>query len=262
MIIASILTLAPLFTASAVSDEFLNEFMKKRAAIQVVTGSFNQRSTVGEDVEETPGTVLFAAPHRIRLHTTTPDLTVMLDNKRVFEYEPGIQQLRIFDLDDSPESAIFFLSFNNDLNELDKAYDITLEENVESPQGSRAMHLRPKTSDPDQAFFKSVAVYIRDDTFLPWRVIIQHDDESKVELEFTEYTLNPALDVKDTQMEIAEGTRVIDNDVVTIDAVPAGGLRMPEPAGTPETGTGANPAPEAPAIVERPLEAPAKAPGE
>ena len=178
------------------------------------------------EVNKRSGRVLFGKPRRIIFRFQEDEPTLMVDNNQVYEYDPLEKQLQIFDIDDSPESSIFFLGFDGDPSTLREAYDISLF-TVESDEGTHRLVIRPFKESMDTAAFEEVTIYLRDEDYLPFRLDIKLDDTTKTVTEFSNYQLNQPVEPSATQLRIPAETRVLENGEVALREVPAGGLLMP-----------------------------------
>jgi outer membrane lipoprotein-sorting protein len=205
-----------------------------------------------EEVTNRSGHVVFGKPRRIVFRYTEEDPVMLIDDRRVYEFDPQEEQLQIYDIDDSPEASIFFLGFDNDAGALREAYDVHLF-TVENEQGNQGIKITPFKENIDNAPFQEVSIYLRTEDFLPYRIHITFDDETRMWTEFSNYKVNKGLEPSETQIRIPAGTRVIENGEVTIHSVPDGGQLMPpEAIDTPKP----TDAPAAPDKVEPPATTP------
>ena len=248
---AALLVLVAALSADPPEFEvFFKEFAATRAGIQVLEAEIVERTSQFEEVTSRNGRVVFGKPRRIAFRYGDDDPVMLIDDRRVYEFDPQEEQLQIYDIEDSPEASIFFLGFDNDPGALREAYDVRLF-TVENEQGGQGIAIKPFKENQENAPFQEVSIYLRDGDFLPYRIHITFDDDTWMVTEFSNYKVNQGLDPTATQIRIPAGTRVIENGEVVIHAVPDGGQLMPPEA--IDTGK-----PAVPAGETKPVEAPAK----
>lgn len=245
-------------------DAFFKQFAEKRSGIQVLEAQIVERTSQFEEVSNRSGRVVFGKPRRIVFRYSEADPVMLIDDRRVYEFDPQEEQLQIYDIDDSPEASIFFLGFDDNPGALREAYDVRLF-SVENEQGTQGIAIKPFKENQENAPFQEVSIYLRNSDFLPYRIHITFDDDTWMVTEFSNYKVNQGLEPSETQIRVPAGTRIIENGEVTLHAVPEGGVLMPpesidtgKPADTPATPpTEKQPAVEVPAIVqEKELPAP------
>ena len=227
-------------------DQFFTDFTKKRDGILVLEARFEQQTILPEETLKTQGTLLYAKPRRIVFRTEEPERTTLIDGKRGYEYEPEIKQLVIFDMEDRPQTEVFFLGFDDNTKTLREAFDITLQETTGDPRGSRSLLIKPKAEDLEDAYFVQVTLYLRDQDYLPYRIHIVNDEESQVILDVKQFAVNGAPGPLKTQISLLEGTKIIENEI-PIETVGAGGKQVPAPIRfdvPPEDASEEEPAPE------------------
>jgi outer membrane lipoprotein-sorting protein len=154
---------------------------------------------------------------------------MLIDDRRVYEFDPEEEQLQIYDIEDSPEASIFFLGFDDDPAALREAYDVRLF-SVQNNQGSQGIAIKPFKENIENAPFEEVSIYLRDGDYLPFRIHITFDDDTWMVTEFSNYKVNQGLEPSETQIRVPAETRVIENGEVTIHSVPEGGVLMPPEA--------------------------------
>lgn len=229
-------------------EAFFETFGQKRAEIRVLEADIQEETIQFGDRSLRHGKLTFGKPRRILFRYGIDEPSIMIDGRRVYEFDPLEEQVQLYDIDESPESSIFFLGFDTDPAALREAYDVRVF-SMQSAQGNHGIEIRPYKENQDQAPFQEVTIYLRDDDYLPYRIDIEFDDDTRMVTEFTNYQVNQPLDPAQTQLKIPAGTRVIENGEVTLREVPPGGLLMPpDPL---ETG--------APKNIESPAPAPAEA---
>jgi len=196
-------------------DAFFREFAAKRDGISALQAAFTQKTILPDETLEASGTILFVKPRRIVFRTDDPERVTLVDNDRGYEYDPEIRQLQMFDIEDNPRADIFFLGFANDITRLREAYDLTLFDVEGEPKGKRGIRIRPKADSGDEAYFIEVNLYLRDKDFLPHRIHIQNDAEAQVVIEVAEPDTTVRPEPKQTQIFIAEKTKIVENDRVS-----------------------------------------------
>lgn len=227
---------------SADMEKFFANFAAKRDAIQVLEAEFTQKTIYPDEILTTEGDLVFAKPRRLVFHTADPERTTLLDGKRVYEYEPEIKQATAYDIGDNPQADIFFFGFDNDISALRKSYEVAMVTLPDETRGKNGLLIKPKAENTADSRFKEVTLYLRDEDYLPYRIRIVNDEESQVIVDFSHMTVNGKIDPARTQLSLAEGTKIIENDV-PLETVASGGKRIPDPvpladayksAGSPE----------------------------
>ena len=258
MIAAWMLATGALFAAPPEFDAFFDEFARKRAGIQVLQAEYTEKSITPDETFISEGKLLFAAPRRIVRTTFYPyDATVVIEDKRAIEYEPEVRQAVSSDLSEVREADILFFGFDSDTKKLRENYDVKLFEIKDNPLGKNGLEIRPKAGDEEPPF-ESVSLYLTDDTLLPYRLHVVFDKETELQVDMGEYTVNGSVTPEETQIKLAEGTKLIENDAV-VETVGAGGKWVPEAPAFKEALKGVTPLkPEpAPDLVEvKPLDEP------
>ena len=230
---------APVPSAQAL-DRFLAEFVGKRDAIKYLKAPFSQVNTTPDERVSSSGRLVYAKPRRIVFRYETPEPSVcLIDGLRVFEYDVSLKQVQIFTLEDDPETEGLYLGFESDLTRLQEAYEMELfTPGAEFPD-TTGLVLRPKPrSGHDKAgLFERVHLYLRNKDLLPVRIYIVNDPESQVDIRIHDCVVNGPVDPRDTQLDLPEGVRIVEDDVV-VETVGAQGKRIPEAidvAAAPET---------------------------
>jgi len=238
---AMLLCLAGALAAPPDFETFFQEFAEKRADIQVLEAQVEERTFEFGDVTLRRGRVVFGQPKRIIFRYDGDEPSMMVDGRRVYEYDPLEKQLQILDIEDSPESSIFFLGFDSDPGALRDAYDVRLFTS-ENERGRMGIVIRPFKENADEAPFQEVSIYLQDGDYLPYRIMIELDDDARMVTDFSNYTINQPMAPSDTQLRIPAETRVIENGEVSIHAVPPGGMLVPPaPLEVPRAEAGAAP---------------------
>jgi outer membrane lipoprotein-sorting protein len=239
-------------------DKFFAEFAAKRDGIEYLEAKFVQENVSRGDVTYSEGTIIYAKPKRIIFMYEKPEprTVYLIEGRRAYEFEEDISQLQIYDLEDNPQTEIFFLGFDSDTENLRKAYDVELFDADDPAQGKRGIELRPK-AEPGQdetGRFKSVRISLRDKDFLPYLIYIVNDEDSQSYIRVKEYKINEKMDPVRTQIMIPAGVKVIENDSV-IETIAEGGKLFPaQPASSLlPPGSQSPAAPEAAPKEDKPL---------
>lgn len=228
-------------------ETLFKEIQARRAHVETVEAAFTEQSFLPGEVLSTAGNLLYARPRRILYHTQDPDRTTLVDRNMGYEYEPELKQLMIYDLAEFPQIDAFFLGFHDDLETLRASYNVTAFAIRNDPVGSVGIRLEPKPELADDAFFLAAEVYLRDEDYLPYRFVLDNEEDSRtvILVDVDTLSVNGNPPPEKTQIEVAEGTDVIMNNEV-IRTVGAGGERLPDPVVLEQ----ALPAPAAPETPE------------
>ena len=234
-------------------DSFYKEFAQRRADISTLRANYTERTVTPEETFESEGMLVYAKPRRIVRRMAPPESTTLIvDDRRVYQYEPEIKQLVVYRLDDDPRANLLFLGFDSDMDALREAYQVSLFSVEDQASGKKGILIEPKPGEND-AWFKEVNLYLDDKDFLPYRIRMVNEDDSQLIIEVRDLVKNPTLDPSETQALIAEGTKVIEDDHV-VETVGAGGKMLP---GAPVDAKSAAPekpeAPAAPLVEVKPL---------
>ena len=206
-------------------DQFFEDFAKKRDKIHVVEARFTQETVSPEEILHSAGSIVYVKPRRIVFKYEDPSPTYLIDDTRVYEYEPDIMQLQIHDIKDNPEMEVFFLGFDDNTDALRTSYAVELFEPVDGSPDSRGIVLRPK--EGEAANFQEARLYLRDADYLPHKIHIVNDADSEVTIVVSDFEINQPVDAAKTQIALAGGTKIIDNDEV-VEKTGEGGKRVPE----------------------------------
>lgn len=248
----AVFLLAAAFLAGPSSPEaFFEEFAGKRQGIETLQANFVQVSILPDERLSTDGSLLYSKPRRILYRTENPERSTLVDGRYGYEYEPDIKQLVMYDLEEYPQVDAFFLGFDEDITSLRKSYQVeTFEVKNGDEAGKRGIKLKPKPEDVDDAFFREVFIYLRDKDLLPYRILIDNEEDSQtvIEIDQSSYVINGKVSPKQTQIFVAQDTDVVLNDEV-IRTVGEGGEYLPDPAPNAST-------PDAPAEDATPSDKP------
>ena len=208
-------------------DAFFADFAKKRDTIHSLEARFAQQNISPEETVESNGTIVYVKPQHIVLRYQKPDAgaTYLMHAHRAYEYQPDVKQLDVYRLEDNPQTAIFYLGFDDNTQALREAYDVSIFDTNDKPYGSHGISLKPK--DKQDSHFREIKLYLRDSDYLPYRIQIMNDDDSRVETAITDFAINGKLDPAKTRIQLPEGTKIIDNDQV-VETVGAAGKFVPE----------------------------------
>lgn len=230
--IAALLLTAVVLIAQNDTDPFFREFAEKRQGVETLQANFVQVSILPDERLSTEGSLLYSKPRRILYRTEDPERSTLVDGRYGYEYEPDIKQLVMYDLDEYPQVDAFFLGFDEDIASLRKSYQVEVFDVKNGDEaGKRGIKLKPKPEDLDDAFFREVAIYLRDKDLLPYRIVIDNEEDSQtvIEIDQSSYVINGQVSAKQTQIFVAQGTDVVLNDEV-IRTVGEGGEYLPDPS--------------------------------
>ena len=206
--------------------EFFATFAEGRNAIHLVEATFVQTTVTPDEIIVSEGQIVYVWPKRLIFIYNDPPLVYMIDSLRVYEYDPELEQIQIFDLEDRPESEAFYLGFENNVERLQEAYNVRLLPPSDPSRYAIALEFEPKTDDETEAYFEKVTLQLRRGDFLPAEIRIVNDEESHVEFKMSDFTINGQLDPEKTHITLPEGTVIVDNDRYAGTVGPEG-LRLP-----------------------------------
>jgi outer membrane lipoprotein-sorting protein len=245
-LLATVVMIAALPLAAEDFEAFFEDFAARRDNIHSLKAKFLETSVIPDDVFESEGTLTFAKPRRIVRHTEKPfETTFLVDGSKAYQYEPEVAQLVVSDLENDPQAEIIFLGFQSDASRLREAFDITLFDVADDMRGTQGLRLVPKAPE-EERLFQEVKLYLRDEDYLPYRIVVETDAESRMILDVDELEVNVSLQPEETQLSLPEGTRIIVDDTL-LETVGEGGRRIPLPVVL-------DPEAEAPAVQAVPLE--------
>lgn len=209
-------------------DDFLTDFSAKRDKIQALRAEFRQENITADESEVVNGTIFYANPRRIIFHYAKPPLAYVFDDLHVYEYDEEAKQVLSHQLSDDPQTEALFIGFGESSKRLQEAYNTELFRPSELECGVIGLILRPK-GNPEEAPFKEIRLFLRQEDYLPCRVQIQNDEESSVLIDIPKYDVNPAYKPENTQVKVAEGTEIFQNDQYQETAGPGGNWIPEEP---------------------------------
>ena len=217
-------------------DAFFKDFSAKRDDIQTLEARFKQENKTPEETRVTEGSVVYINPRRIVFRYEKPEVgaTYVIDGYRAYEYIPEIEQVEIRDIGDNPQAEIFFLGFEDNADALREAYNLELfdpQGTAESaPGATKGLAIRPKPQEDQPVPFKEVRLYLREQDYLPVRILVINDEDSKTLIDISDFRINQPLEPSRAQVELPVGTKIIENDRL-VETVEIEGRRVPAPAG-------------------------------
>lgn len=209
-------------------DTFFKKYTESREKIDVLIATFQQKNIYPDEIYTTFGSLVFVKPQRMVFTTDEPKKYTVIEEKRIYEYEPDIKQITIYDLKDSAETELFFFAFAEDLNTLRKKYHV-LPIRLSDERGKQGISIRPFTDKEEDSSFEEIVLYLQDDTFLPYRLRIVNEDNVQTIVDFEHIEINNKIRLEDTQIYLPPGTNVIENDKYK-ETITGEGKRIPDPA--------------------------------
>lgn len=210
---------------SAYSDEatdaFFAEFARKRDGIRVLEARFVQDDIVPEEAVRSLGTLVFARPQRIvfRYEGDDEGCVAAVDGRKTYDYLAEFEQIEIRTLHESPLLKLFFLAFDNDTDALRKAYDVSVFEVTPGPEvgaATRKLVVRPWKVQGEEPPFRELRLFLRSEDYLPIRIDIVNDEESRVSIGVSGFVKNAEETLAKTRIKLPEGTKVIEDDVARV----------------------------------------------
>jgi len=193
-------------------DAFFEDFAAKRNGIRTLEARFEQQSVVPEETLVSKGSLLYVKPRRMLFRYEAPDPTYLIDGTKAYQYEADLQQVQSYDLEDNPQTSVFFLGFDDDTSRLREGYQIELftpDDGVESAKGIR---LHPKTKESEEAYFQTIELCLRAEDLLPYRIHIVNDEESQVTIRVSDFVVNQPLEANADRIFLPAGTSIIEDD--------------------------------------------------
>lgn len=205
------------------ANEFFDQFSQRRDAIGSLQARYVQTTVTPDEVTVSEGTLVYTKPKRLIFRYKDPQLAYMIDGLRVYEYDPDLEQIQIFELEDKPESEAFYLGFESNADRLQEAYDVTVLPPDDAEKHAIAISFTPKPKeDGDEPFFQRVLIQLRKDDLLPSTILIVNDAESSTSFSVMDYRLNPELPEAVSHILVPEGTTIVENDDYVGEAGPGG----------------------------------------
>lgn len=204
--------------------EFFATFAERRNTIDLLEAAFVQTTVTPDEIVVSEGQIVYVRPKRL-IFRYDDQLVYMIDALRAYEYDPELEQVQIFDLEDRPESEAFYLGFENNVERLQEAYNVRLLPPSDPSRYAFALEFEPKADD-DEAYFGKVTLQLRHGDFLPAEIRIINDEESHVEFIVSDFIINGSPDPEKTHITLPEDTVIVDNDNYAGTVGPEG-LRLP-----------------------------------
>ncbi|MCC6796507.1 MAG: outer membrane lipoprotein carrier protein LolA [Candidatus Hydrogenedentes bacterium] len=235
MIASAVVLALSAFAAEQPVEDFFAEFVAKREHIQTLTAKFRQDNITPDETRSSGGEIVFVKPKQLRIEYMDPKIVYAVDGSRVYNYEADLEQVQVYDVEDSPQLDAFFIGFDNDPKRLRDAYDVSL---LEAPQGScgqRVLKLVPKKlASEDEALsqpYKEIRLLLRKDDLLPCKIEAISDEQTSFVMEISDYLINAAGINPSIRFHVPEGTKIIVNET-DVSRVNAGGKELPEATST------------------------------
>lgn len=259
----AVLTIALLLAAIPSVDEFFQQFAQRRDRIEVFNATFFQVNVTPDETLRSVGEIAYVNPRRVMFTYRDPAAVFLYDGARVYEYDAELEQVEIYDVEDSPQAEALFIAFDSDTARLREAYDAAILEAGPDGCGEFQLRLVPKAA-PEHADdnppeeteivqpFRELRMYLQGADWLPCRVVAEIDEESAVTIEIQNARVNnrrggppPSL----LQFHVPEGTRIIENESL-VETVGPEGKNIPAAAGSSGQVSGGAETPPAPDGVE------------
>lgn len=222
------------------ADDFFKAFTRSRDGIVALKAPFSQTVTTPDETIEVRGELVYVRPRRVIYRMYDPERITLVDDTFGYEYDAEIQQVTMFDLGNNPQAEILFMGFVDTLDTLREAYDLEVFSVPDEPRGSKGLEIRPKPGTEAESYFLRVRLYLRDQDYLPWRIVIRNDENTETRIEIGDINTDYRPEPSDTQIFLPAGTRMIENDRV-IDTVGSGGKRVPDALLLPPQSEGTSP---------------------
>jgi outer membrane lipoprotein-sorting protein len=215
MLYTLVLAMAALSAAPDV-DALFAQIAEKRAGLEVLEADFVEVSELPGDVLSTEGSLLYAKPRRIVYRTEEPSRITLVERDMGYEYEPELKQLVMYDLAEFPQIDAFFLGFHEDLPALREAYVVDTFTVLNEPSGSVGIRLKPKDDEEGDAFFLEASIFLRDTDLLPYRIIIDNEEDTRTVININQDSLriNHQPGPERTVITVAPGTTIVRNNEV------------------------------------------------
>lgn len=210
------------------AKDFFSAFAERRNAIELLEATFVQTTVTPDEITISDGQIVYIRPKRLIFSYDDPPLVYMIDKLRAYEYDPELEQVQIFDLEDRPESEAFYLGFENNVERLQEAYNLRLVAPRDASLYAIALEFAPKEDNEEEGYFEKVTLQLRKGDFLPAEILITNDKESHVEFKVSNFRLNGEPDAAKTHLFLPEGTVIVDNDLYAGTVGPEG-LQLPRP---------------------------------
>jgi outer membrane lipoprotein-sorting protein len=203
-------------------DRFLAELGQKRAAVRTLQAHFTQTSTTPDETRVSHGAVRYAKPGKILFKYREPEVAYLMDGLKLYKYDAELRQLEIFNIENEPETQALFLGLDDDTQRLKEAFDLELFEPGDLECGTQGVVLRPKARKSEGGYFERVRLFLREQDYLPCRILIVNDADSQVEMALSDYKINGEADSAAVKIAVPEGTKVFEEDEYIETVGPAG----------------------------------------
>ncbi|MFP6583731.1 MAG: outer membrane lipoprotein carrier protein LolA [Candidatus Hydrogenedentota bacterium] len=225
MVGLSLLTVAQQPAPDAVT--LLQQYSSERDTLTTMQARFTQWIFTPEEDLKSEGTVTFASPKRIIFRYDDPPLAYMIDDTHAYEYDEELEQIIIYDIEGQPEAEAFFLGMQSDISDIRDAYEVSIL--PEEPGEADFLHVQliPHPDEELEPLFLSVTLKMRKSDFLPARILIRNDDDSRVEFTLTDFITNEVLPDDRTHIFVPERTDIVINDIA-LEPAGAEGRYFPE----------------------------------
>lgn len=231
--LALVLTLTSLGQTDSLFEKFFDDFAKNRDAIQTLQTRFSQETITPDEILVSTGTITYTNPKRLIFRYDDPELVYIIDGQNFYDYDPEIEQLQIFQIEDRPEAEAFFLGLSNNTERLREAYTMQVLPPIDPKRGGVGLLLLPRKKEGEEPLFERVVLQLDAKHFLPTQIHIVNDEESEVVYTLEEFAINEPLGIDETHIFLPEGTVIVKDDEY-VGTVGPEGKRMPEPTPTPE----------------------------
>lgn len=204
-------------------DTFFKDFAQKRDVIENLEARFEQENVTPEEETQASGRIMYAKPRQIMFTYEKPagGATYLVDANNVYVFQPDARQLEIRNIQNTAEAEAFFLGFSENTEELRKAYDLALFEPEDSAFAKYGIVIRPG-KDAESAPFQEVKLYLRESDYLPVRIHVINDEESRVSIKVLDIKTNLPSEQVDVRIKAPQGTKVIKEDRVVETVGPEG----------------------------------------
>lgn len=225
--LAIILALTPLGQSDALFEKFFDSFAENRDAIESFEARFTQATITPDETITSTGTIIYTNPKRLVFRYDDLQLIYIIAGQRFYDYDPELEQLQVFKIEDRPEAEAFFLGLSHDTDRLREAYTIKILPPIDPKRGGVGLLLLPQPREEEEPLFERIVLQLDPEHFLPSQIHIVSDEESEVLYALNEFAINDPVDIEKTHMLLPEGTDIIEDDEF-IETVGPGGKRMPE----------------------------------
>jgi outer membrane lipoprotein-sorting protein len=240
-------------------EEFFQQFAQRRDHIQALNATFLQVNVTPDEILRSVGEIVYVNPRKIMFTYRDPEAVFLYDGARVYDYDADLEQVEIYDIEDSAQAEALFIAFDSDTRRLRDAYDATILEAGADACGEYQLRLVPKLSaestDGDRSdeeeitqTFRELRLYLQGSDWLPCRVVAEIDEESTVTVEIQNVRVNASPPPSLLQFHVPEGTRIVENEELR-ETVGPGGKDVPaatESSDPVSTGAQTSPATGAP----------------